>query len=328
MPPSEPRKHHIVPAFYLAGFTPTGSAHGALQVFDYSTGKRYQTTPKKACRQTDFYRVEEPGLDPNYMENVLGWHEGVVAPFVKNVACATITDKRDVGETLALAASIASRNCRGRQQLEVALALKLRTAMRKGQVTREQWERLRAVEIASGATDEEVPPYDEALQRLLRGEWIPRAPASLTVGLIPHAQDYLLKSIQNRHWEVHVTDSARNGGFISSESPLVWGDLDEIMLGRRQPLTDYDIEITFPVGRDAALVSLPGARDGTCRTTDEVVAHVNQRTMLMTTGLIFHAGKDFLLMRESGEICSGSEHFAYVADARRRGIARHDFGAA
>jgi Protein of unknown function (DUF4238) len=322
MPQSEPRKHHIVPSFYLAGFTPTDSANGALQVFDYATAKRYQSTPKKACRETDFYRVEEPGLDPHDVEKVLGWHEGGVAPFVKAVARGTVADKRQVGETLALAASIAARSRRGRKQLEIALALRLRTAMRMGEVSPEQWEHLRTVELASGATDEQVPTYDDAQRRLSRGEWIPRAPPSLTVALIPEAQDKLLKSLQNRHWELHATDSTRNGGFISSDSPLVWGDLDEIELERQPPLTDYDIEITFPVSRNAALVSHPGARDATCQATDEVVAHVNRRTLQLSMGLIFHAEKDFQLRRGSGEIRRGSEYYAYVADARRRGILR------
>jgi restriction endonuclease S subunit len=77
----------------------------------------------------------------------------------------------------------------------------------------------------------------------------------------------------------------------------------------------------FPVGRNAALVSHPHAGASTCNASDEIVAHVNMRTLQMSTGLVFHATEDFLLRRVSGEIAKGSDYFAYVQDARRRGVA-------
>jgi hypothetical protein len=318
---TEARKHHIIPAFYLAGFTLTGSATGRLHVLHYPTGRRYISTPRKACRETDFYRVEEPGADPNLVENLLAWHEGVVAPFVHHIATTgTVTGRGQVGEALALAASIAARSRRGRHQLKVALASRLAMRLRRGEVLEDDWERLRAAELRNGATPEEVPSYREAIHRLLDGTWFPRAPAILTVGLIPEAQDALLKSLQRRPWELHVTDAASNGGFICSDSPLVWGNLDEAIAGRQQSLESVDIEVTFPVSRNAALVSYRGAREGTLQTTDDVAAHVNMRTLQLSTGLVFHCDDDFLLRRRGGVIGHGVEYFAYVADARARGI--------
>jgi hypothetical protein len=46
---SELRKHHVLPAFYFAGFTPNDSATGRLHVFDYSTGRRYKVDPPQGC---------------------------------------------------------------------------------------------------------------------------------------------------------------------------------------------------------------------------------------------------------------------------------------
>ncbi len=317
----EPRKHHIIPAFYLAGFTNTGSPSGLLQVFDYRSGKRYKSTPRRACRQTDYFRVEEPGLDSNYIEKVLAWHEGVVAPFVQGIArTGKVESKRQIGEALALAASIAVRDQRSRQQLEVGLAAGLATRLRRGEVTREQWEQLRDAELRNGACASEVPEYEEAKARLRNGDWFPRAPVVLKVGLIPELQGAFLKILQRRHWELHVTDSSANGGFICSNSPLVWGDLERAVRGHQDNLEDPYVEVTFPVGKDAALISYPNGREATCSTTDEIVAHVNMRTLQMSNGLVFHCDDDFLLRRRSGEISHGSDYFAYVADARRRGI--------
>ncbi len=258
---NEPRKHHIVPAFYLAGFTTSGTSSGSLHVFDYATAKRYVSTPRKACRETDFYRVEEPDVDPNYVEKLMSWHEGVVAPYVQQVATNSVTDRRQVGETLALAGLLAVRSRRGRVQIEAALAAGLGMRLRRGEVTAEQWEQLRQSELRNGATADQVPEFEQAKQRLLRGEWFPRAPAVLVAGLVPETQDRFMQMLLRRHWELHVTDSAGNGGFITSDSPLVWGDLEEIVAGRRQSLKDHDIEITFPVGRNAPWSVIP--RHGT-----------------------------------------------------------------
>jgi hypothetical protein len=236
MTTSEPRKHHIVPTFYLTGFTKSGSPTGTLHVFDYASGKRYRSTPRKACRETDFYRVEEPGADPYLIEKVMASHEDVVAPHVRQVASGSASNKRQVGETLALAALLAVRSRRGRHQMEVALAIGLGMRLRRGEVTPEQWEQLREAELRNGATPDQVPEYQEAKERLLNGEWFPRAPTVLVVGLIPEAQDGLMKTLLGRHWELHATDSTKNGGFICSDSPLVGVTLRKSLPGASRAL--------------------------------------------------------------------------------------------
>lgn len=322
MAASEPRKHHVVPAFYLTGFTETDRPSDMLHVFDYANVKRYRSTPRNACRQTDFYRIEEPGADPNLIEKMMSWHESIVAPFVRQVGGGSVSHKRQVGETLALAALLAVRSRRGRHQMQVALAAGLGMRLRRGEVTSEQWEKLRKAELLNGATPDDVPKFGEAQERLLNGDWFPRAPTVLVVGLIPEMQEHFMHILHSRHWELHVTDATTNGGFICSDSPLVWGDLDEIIAGRQQSLADTDIEVTFPVSKNAALVSTRNARDATCTATDEIVAHINMRTLQLTTGIVFHAYDDFLLRRRSGDMRQGSEYFAYVSEARKRGILR------
>jgi hypothetical protein len=250
-------------------------------------------------------------------------HEALVAPFVQHIAkTGTVTHKRQVGEALALAALVAVRNRRGRHQIQIALAAGLAKRLRSGQVTPAQWEQLRASEIRHGADPNDIPRLDEAVGRLRDGTWFPKAPNVLTVGLIPDAQDAMLKRLQKRHWELHITDSTTNGGFICSDSPLVWGDLGHISAGGQPSLEDPEIEVTVPVSRKAALVSYPAARDGTIEATEEVVAHVNMRTLQLSMGLVFHSDDDFLLRRGSGVIARASEYFAYVQDARARGILR------
>lgn len=247
MPHPVPRKHHIVPAFYLAGFTPTDARNGKLYVFDHTTVKHYRTSPEKACRETDYNKIGAEGVPPYLIEDALAWHENVVAPHVRAVSHGKITDsRRHVGETLALAASVAVRSRRGRAQLEAGLAASLGMALRRGDVSAEKWERIRVSELRHGVPPELVPGYDDAMEKLRKGDWFPRAPAVVTRGFVPEAQDAVMKMLLNRHWQLAVTDADINGGFITSDSPLVWGDLGQMVVGRQQSLSSHDLEITFP----------------------------------------------------------------------------------
>ena len=45
---NRPRKHHYVPAFYLAGFTMSGSDEDRLCVFDQSQIKSWPSSPRNA----------------------------------------------------------------------------------------------------------------------------------------------------------------------------------------------------------------------------------------------------------------------------------------
>lgn len=57
---SAPRRHHLVPVFYLKRW----ADEGKIRVNDIDKGKSWVTTPKKAASETDYYRIESPDLDP------------------------------------------------------------------------------------------------------------------------------------------------------------------------------------------------------------------------------------------------------------------------
>ncbi len=110
---NEPRRQHLVPVFYLQGFTRQNRRSDTLHVFDYSTGKRYRTSPNRACRETDFFRVDDGDEDPQLMERILAEHEATIARFIQQVvADRRATDRRQVGEALSLAAVLAARSRR------------------------------------------------------------------------------------------------------------------------------------------------------------------------------------------------------------------------
>lgn len=80
---SAPRKHHVVPASYVRRW----AEQDRVRVIEVEEGTSYETSPSKAARITDFYRLEADGLDPDeipplLMETALseieGWGKEVI----------------------------------------------------------------------------------------------------------------------------------------------------------------------------------------------------------------------------------------------------------
>jgi hypothetical protein len=66
-PGSTPRKQHLVPGSYLARW----SMCDQIRVTEVDTAKTYCVSPKQAARQTDFYNLSSPDIDPDELPPLL-----------------------------------------------------------------------------------------------------------------------------------------------------------------------------------------------------------------------------------------------------------------
>jgi hypothetical protein len=90
----QPRKHHYIPQFYLAGFTKSDSKDGKLYVLDKEKRKTWTSTPKGTAHKRDFHSIEPaPGIDPMAVEKGLSQLEGQWS-----AALATVIDKKILPE--------------------------------------------------------------------------------------------------------------------------------------------------------------------------------------------------------------------------------------
>jgi hypothetical protein len=81
----EPRRHHFVPACWLAGFTESGDKDGQIWVTDFRRGKQWPSSPGNAGFIRDFYRLSDEELDPALVEKGLSQIEGVIAPILRGI---------------------------------------------------------------------------------------------------------------------------------------------------------------------------------------------------------------------------------------------------
>src|SRR5438552_1750241 len=99
------RQHHILPAFYLAGFSDTGTRDGIVHVFDQPRGLHYKGKPDSVGSERDFYGIHAPAVDPQELERSLSELESELAPVLQRVIKARRpSSPYELGELLSLVA--------------------------------------------------------------------------------------------------------------------------------------------------------------------------------------------------------------------------------
>ena len=115
----QPRHHHYVPQFYLAGFTATGTINGTLHVLDREQQKSWPSTPRATAHARDYHAVDLGlGQDPMFVEKTMAVCEGKWATVLKAVVEGRALPQDDsLGDLLAFVAFLTVRVPRIRNQV-------------------------------------------------------------------------------------------------------------------------------------------------------------------------------------------------------------------
>ncbi len=115
----QPRQHHYVPQFYLAGFTATGTVDGPLHVLDRELEKSWPSTPKGTAHARDYHAVNlGSGQDPMFVEKAMAICEGKWAAALKEVVERNALPQGDsLSDLLAFVAFLAVRVPRIRSEV-------------------------------------------------------------------------------------------------------------------------------------------------------------------------------------------------------------------
>ena len=98
---------HLVPQFYLAGFTDSGEKGGTLYALDLKTGKQFPTSPNGIFKENDFYTIFQRDLAPDAFDKELIDIEGRTAEVFRKIATDKALPKRDTEDFLGLIAFVA-----------------------------------------------------------------------------------------------------------------------------------------------------------------------------------------------------------------------------
>jgi hypothetical protein len=211
---STPRKHHLVPASYLKRW----SCHDRILVTDINTRACHTTTPNKAARDTDFYRIESVDIDrdlvpPLLFEKMLSVVEDAALKAF-DVAIAMETSRFDEEATWNLATFISFQLARGhrfraRNQLIATTGYI--------EMYRHVTEDGIAQSLRDLATDDELASAKQFVHDLRHGRIIITDQQAAAVWKIGETALQSIPYLMDRTWHVVETD----GELVTTDEPVL-----------------------------------------------------------------------------------------------------------
>jgi hypothetical protein len=212
-----PRKHHVVPASYLERW----SVEGQIRATDISVGKSFLIAPRKAARETDFYRVESEDLDrelvpPLLFEKILSEVEGAAVPAF-DAAISMIPTRFSRLAAVNLASFIAFQLARGHRSRSRSEQLVNSTFVEMYRHVNEEGMR---AHLGGDPSPEELASALEFVEGLRSGEYYVAEQQAAAVWRIGEMAEQCLPHLLERDWHV-----------VSTAAELVLTDEPVLLLG-------------------------------------------------------------------------------------------------
>jgi hypothetical protein len=313
--PPEPRRHHFVPKFLLAGFTLNGSVDGDLWAHDVIEPRDWalRQRPRTVAFETDYNRVAALD-DPVAIEKSLGQQETVAAPIIRKIAETGELPTADRLRVLfEFVATLAVRVPRHRRWLSNLVASTARTYLHET-TTREQWETRCAG--MRGIVGNRLPSW-EAAQDLSAHRF--EADHTWLVAMSLLNTEIILQCLEPRHWGLLVAvGDAPN--LVCCDSPVSLIPTDsppprDHLLGWATPHTTALIPLTR---RMVLIGSMDDPPEPYRAVRDRrVIAELNAFTIENATRWVYSPTADFVWRKPDGMMGHASDLRALVAEAAK-----------
>ncbi len=300
----EKRKHHFVPAFALAGFTPSGDRDDRLYVHDRREPREpWQQTPRNVAHENDFYRIEGP--DPLIVEDAFMRMEDLAAPIIRRIAATQeLPTGTDLDVLINLVAGMAARVPRRRRPMAEFMhrfAKKiLETHTRSAEAFEAMYHRLR----------EENPNLPQVTYEQMRA-YVRRPDVRYTVDrtwLVARMWEQagqLTDALLQRKWTLLVAkrDAAN---FICSDNPVTLAPTREFPPMLPPGWLMPDTIVHAPLTRRLAIIGSFERASETVMVDTPALAATNRFTALHADRYIYSPGPDFI-WEDRGRLRHASE---------------------
>jgi hypothetical protein len=211
-----PRAHHFVPQFWLAGFTENGERDGKLWVTDLERNKQWESSPANTGHRRDFYRIEHD-LDPTVIEKAFSKIESQFAPLFRML----VHERRGpfASELKPLLWFVALQF--GRTPVFRPLVLRIlnnahRERFAVALASRVSWDVL--LKEVGTSSDEPGADYEGMKMFFDAGNYTLSAATEWYVEQTFKAVETIFPLLRQRYWR---TVLSVNGNFIASDNPVV-----------------------------------------------------------------------------------------------------------
>lgn len=300
--PAKPtsRRHHLVPAFYLAAFTDTGRRDGLVTVTNLAQRKWYRGKPDSVGYRKKINTLTSVDADPDAVERLYAEVERLAAPAVARVLDSEVPPKGDDLHAICLlmAAQVA-RDLRHRESImqftsEVYESM-LRAVTSSPEIFASCSTRLRE---EKGIDLGDYEQFRKSVQRskviVQDNDWIK---AMALDGL-----ETVAATMVDRSWDVMRVPEDADYCFITSDRPLKlrW-TLPELTHGPYPPgFALENTRVTFPLSPRLMLFGEFGIPDGLVLPADESLAAMFNSNTAYGSSELFSPSNDFLWADESG----------------------------
>jgi hypothetical protein len=311
-----PRRHHFVPKFLLAGFTPAGSVDELLWVHDARTSSApRQARPSSIAFENDFYRVDV-GDDPVAVERLLGEFETKAAPIVREIADTwDVPSEKRLNDLLRFVALLVVRGPRHRRWLSDTAhefaRFYLDVATRTPELYAAQYEKVRT----SGVVDL-PPPNWEGMRKLLKpGACRFNVNRTWLVGQSLKQAEEVLQWLTPRRWGL-VVAAGDAPNFVCCDSPVSLSPRNERPLGIGVGWATPHTTAFIPLTRRVLLVGSldePATRRLIVR-KPRIIAELNAFTVMNASRWVYTTNEDFVWRRPDNGAMGHASDFREVVE--------------
>ncbi len=289
----QPRKHHFVPEFYLAGFTIADTRDAVLYVLDKDQLRQWPSTPRQTAHKRDFHAIDpRNGSDPMVVEKALSQLEGKWASTLRSVVQNQKLPADDsFGDLMVFVAFMAVRVLRIRDILSGFIDRVSKSMFQLRLATDEGRAGLRRTleDLGRKLSDQE---FDELVQFARSGEYEVNFEQTWHVQEMVRMAIVLAPLLSLRKWCIWVVEDGAPD-LICSDSPVAptWA---VPMPGPFPPaFGTLNTVVSVPLNRRIALVSMIEEQLPELRLDQTGVAVVNSMTAMYANQL-YSSTPDFV----------------------------------
>lgn len=308
MSAEEPRRHHYIPASYLAGFTQSGNRDSKLYVFDQESLKSWVSTPEETAHERDFYRLDpDENIDEFAVEKALGEFEGISIPVLKKIV---ETYEIPTGEEFNLLLNFISlmivRTPHARYLIIEPMKQVAKLSIEMALSDEKKYEILKERLREKGKKIDESVTYEQLKEFLHSDRYDLVLNQNFLINFMNKGVDTLLPLLADRNWAVMKSKSSDHH-FVCSEHPvsITWSDRRETVYppGFGHENTD----VIFPINKTMVIIGRFEELEPFYEIEELQTASINNRTAQWGGRFVYSAENNIIWMKEDQSVGNKSE---------------------
>lgn len=302
---SEPKKHHFLSKFYLAGFTMSGEEDGELFCYNIDTKSMRPSKPLNEGYVKYFNRIESNSEDPNKLEKELAKMEGSVAEIVKLIQKSKeLPDGEKLNELIYFITLIGLRNPQIRrdfQEFQENISYRVLELMLS---SKSLWEsQMEKIQEKYGEKFKDIT-YEE-MKKFIKNNKLKLVDQNENkIAFEFSAIDKVYNCLLQRNW-ILIRNEDENVNFVTSDRPVknIWSDNSFYKYGPGFCLKKS--ELYFPLTRDIMLRGSYKLKSANIHVNREMVATLNNLQLMYRYRFIYSPTQEFIVNAD-GKVINSS----------------------